>query len=354
MSLYRRASSPNYWCRFEIDGREIRLSTGTADRRAAAEFETIARARAYRHVRLGERASYQWKAAAVRWLNETRKRSIDKDRAILKWFAAQFDPSTTVQDITREVVEELRALKTEETSEATADRYMALLRAVLKKCADDWGTLDKAPRVPMYRPEQGEPRWLTPSEFARLEAQLPPHLCAAARFAVLTGLRMRAMLSLRWDHVDMDRGRAWIAGASMKGKTSHGIPLSPDAVQVLRALDRERKNVGPCLPSAPVFVWNGSRIADCNTAAFQKAAARASLAQLRWHDLRHTWASWAIQSGATLQQVMQLGGWKSLAMVMRYAHLSPDHLAEAAALVRLPGTKTGTVQKGVRKSRASV
>lgn len=333
MSLYRRPNSPHWWVRFQLDGREIRLSSGTANRAAAQEFETVARTRAYRQIRLGERASYPWKAAAARWLNESRKRSSGKDRVIIAWFSAQFEPTTTVQEITREVIDELRALKAEETTEATADRYMALLRAILKKCADDWGTLDKAPKVPMYNPEKAEPRWLTPAEFSRLEAELPEHLKLAARFAVLTGLRMRAMLSLRWDQVDLDRGRAWVSSRDMKGKASHGLPLAPDAVALLRGIE---------LAGDYVFTWRGKRIDDCNTRAFQEAVKRAGVAPLRWHDLRHTWASWAIQEGATLQQVMQLGGWKSLSMVMRYAHLAPDHLAEAAARVKLPGTRTGT------------
>lgn len=338
MSLYRRPNSPHWWTRFQLDGREVRISTRTANRAAAQEFETLARAQAYRQIRLGERAAYPWKAASARWLNETRKRSTDKDRVILAWFSAQFTPTTSVQEITREVIDELRALKAEETSEATADRYMALLRAILKKCADDWGTLDKAPKVPMYRPEQPEPRWLTPGEFDRLQKELPEHLRAAAKFAVLTGLRMRAMLSLRWDQVDLDRGRMWVAGVSMKGKRSHGQPLSADAVAVLRSLPNSHERV---------FTFEGAPFADCNTAAFQKAVARAQLQPqpLPWHTLRHTFASWAIQAGATLQQVMELGGWKSLAMVMRYAHLAPDHLAQAASLVRLPGTKTGTRKK---------
>jgi integrase len=80
----------------------------------------------------------------------------------------------TVQEITREVIDELRALaKPRSSPKSTADRYMALLRSILKKCADDWGTLDKAPKVPMYRPEAPEPRWLTHAEFARLEKKLP-------------------------------------------------------------------------------------------------------------------------------------------------------------------------------------
>jgi integrase len=49
--------------------------------------------------------------------------------------------------------------------------------------------------------------------------------------------------------------------------------------------------------------------------------------EFRWHDLRHTWASWHVMSGTPLEVLQRLGGWSSLAMVMRYAHLSPDHLA---------------------------
>jgi hypothetical protein len=71
----------------------------------------------------------------------------------------------------------------------------------------DWEVLDSAPKVLIYRPAVGEPRWLTRPEFARLERELPDHLKAAARFAVLTGLRMRAMLSR---HRPSPAGRGWL------------------------------------------------------------------------------------------------------------------------------------------------
>jgi integrase len=60
---------------------------------------------------------------------------------------------------------------------------------------------------------------------------------------------------------------------------------------------------------------------------------RAKLEPLRWHDLRHTFAAWAVQNGVTLHELMQLGGWASYQMVLRYAHLAPDHLALAAQKV---------------------
>lgn len=50
----------------------------------------------------------------------------------------------------------------------------------------------------------------------------------------------------------------------------------------------------------------------------------------RWHDLRHTWASWHVQNGTPLQVLKELGGWSDLTMVMRYAHLSSDHLSRYA------------------------
>ena len=60
---------------------------------------------------------------------------------------------------------------------------------------------------------------------------------------------------------------------------------------------------------------------------------RAGIENFRWHDLPHTWASWHVQNGTSLQELQQLGGWSSYDMVLRYAHLSSDHLKEAAAKV---------------------
>jgi integrase len=343
MSLYRHPKSPNWWCRFQLDGREFRLSTGTADRRQAEEFETLARNRAYKEIRLGHRAPYPWKDAGKRWLSETRKRSKDFDERIIAWLDEQLGDAT-LDDITRDVVDELRKLKAEETGESTADRYMALLRAILKKAVDEWGKLDAMPKVPMYRPEVPEPRWLTAAEFARLIKELPPHLKAAASFAVLTGLRMRAMLSLTWDQVDLKAGRAWVASESMKGKRSHGIPLSKDAVAVLSKIER--------VEGCPwIFNWRGKRVSDCNGHAFKDAVTAAKVAPLRWHDLRHTWASWAVQSGVSLHELMLLGGWRSLVMVQRYAHLAPDHLSAAAGKVRITGPAAKNRHTGKAKGR---
>jgi len=74
MFLYRRPDTPHWWTRCQLNGSEVRFSTGTGNRREAEEFETVARSRAWRRVRLGERPAYLWSDAAKRWLTETRKR----------------------------------------------------------------------------------------------------------------------------------------------------------------------------------------------------------------------------------------------------------------------------------------
>jgi integrase len=64
--------------------------------------------------------------------------------------------------------------------------------------------------------------------------------------------------------------------------------------------------------------------------SWKRTLKRTGIENFRFHDLRHTWASWHVMSGTSLQELMELGGWKSYEMVLRYAHLAPEHLADVA------------------------
>jgi integrase len=87
-------------------------------------------------------------------------------------------------------------------------------------------------------------------------------------------------------------------------------------------------------------VYKGKPVLRANNHAWIKALARAGIANFRWHDLRHTWASWHVQAGTPLNALQELGGWSDYKMVLRYAHLAPEHLAHHAANVV---TNLGTV-----------
>ena len=89
-----------------------------------------------------------------------------------------------------------------------------------------------------------------------------------------------------------------------------------------------------------VFTFNGKPVAWANTRAWREALKRAGIEDFRWHDLRHTWASWLVQRGTPTNVLQEMGAWESEGMVRRYAHLAPAHLAEHAE--RIAGLVSGT------------
>ncbi len=102
-----------------------------------------------------------------------------------------------------------------------------------------------------------------------------------------------------------------------------------------------------------MFSYRGRPITQVSTKAWYAALERAGIEDFRWHDLRHTWASWHVQNGTPLFALQELGGWEVAEMVRRYAHLAADHLAPYAdRLVRVAcrvrkvhGTNSVTARK---------
>ena len=321
MPLYRQPKSPYWWVRFTIGGVKTRRSSGTRDKAAAEEFETKLRHALWRVSKLGEKPRYTWAEAVKRWEGEAQTRGRKRDRERLEWFGQYLD-GLALADINREVVGKFSALRATQSSPSTANRYMALLRMLLRKAHREWDWIDKAPVVPMYRLERQEPRFLTRSQFASLLRHLPPHLKKLAEFSVETGARMRNVTHLQWEQMDLKRKVMVVSASKAKAGRTLSIPLSSRALSILRSL-------GPGM-RGPVFLFRGREMDDANGASFRLAAQNAGVPWLRWHDLRHTWASWHIQSGTPIHVLQELGGWASYEMVRRYAHLSPAHLAAHA------------------------
>ncbi len=94
------------------------------------------------------------------------------------------------------------------------------------------------------------------------------------------------------------------------------------------AVRRRRRQLGK--HPRRVFTYAGRPLVTANSLAWRSALKRAGIENFRWHDLRHTWASWHRQAGTPTHELQRLGGWRSSVMVERYAHLAPDHLAKAA------------------------
>lgn len=331
MSLYRRAKSGYWWCRFSIGGREVRQSTRTLERKEAEEYEARLRSRYWREVKLGE-SFHSFGAAAERYLAETDKRSKDKDEQRIRWFS-EFMRDLPLREVNRDVLDAARRRLTREgLSRTTANHYLGVLRAILRRAQSEWGWLDAVPKIPLYRVPPADPRWLTREQFLELVRFLPPHTADLAWFAVATGLRRSNITGLTWDRIDLERATAYVPGTQAKAGRGIPIPLNAEAIGILERW----KGRHPVY----VFTFRGKRITQVATRVWRRATKAAGLAGLRFHDLRHTWASWQVQAETPLSVVQALGGWQTPGMVARYAHLSPGHLQAYAGR-----TKVGTPPK---------
>lgn len=330
MSLYRHPKSAYWWVRFTVRGREVRQSTGTKDREAAEEYEHRLRDRYWRATRLDEE-SHSWKAATERWLKERAgKRSLERDQRIFKTYAA-LEPESL--DEVEKRLPELRAIREQEVSPATVNREFALIRAVFTKAFKEWRWFDRLPVVPMSELEQHDPRWLTREQFKLLVVLLPKHTADMARLAVATGLRRGNITGLTWDMVDLKGRFAHIPGSAAKGKRGIPVPLNDDAVSVLKRWKGKHKT--------HVFVFRKKPVYQVATRRWREAVAEAGFPGLRFHDLRHTWASWQAQAGTPGYVIRELGGWATDAMVKRYSHLGPGDLASYASRTALKRKKAG-------------
>ena len=322
MSLYKRKPGGVWWVRF---GRKTRKTTGTKDRKRAEEFERVERDRIWRRNKLGDRGALSWQKAAERWLKHS-KRSRVRDRELLAWLAPRIG-NEAVRDVADPAaLDQLREDGLAEGwAQSTVDRMMRTVRSVLRSC---WKRKEiDQPYVPMHGDPEAEPRFLTHDQFRALCAELPHHLNLAARFAVLTLLRKTAHSRLTWDRIDLESRWAWVPGERTKTGKPFGIALSDEAIEILMECKRLWPN------GERVFRYDGQPVSNFHTAAFKKAAERAKVLPLRWHDLRHTGASWAVQNGVTLQELMVLGNWKSYKSVLVYAHLAPSNSSKAAEIV---------------------
>jgi integrase len=303
---------------------------------------------------LGEKPQRTWNEAAVRWLKEqSHKATAKEDVSRLRWLDP-FLGGERLTAITRASVGRIADAKLAQgCSNATVNRTLALVRAILRKCVNEWEWLDRAPQIRMLREPARRIRFLTREEAERLLVEMPEHLADMAAFSLATGLRAANVTGLQWTQVDLARRLAWIHPDQAKARKAIPVPLNAEAASLIS------KQVGKHLTH--VFSYRGKPIVQVSTKAWYTALKRAGIEDFRWHDLRHTWASWHVQGGTPLHVLQELGGWQSAEMVRRYAHLGAEHLAPYAerlcalhpVAVESGGTNPSQSQKSRTRAAAS-
>jgi integrase len=289
------------------------------------------------------------------WLPKHPKRQA-KQTALLTWWKNRLG-HLLLADVTPAVIAEARdALLSESTirgtlrSSSTVNRYLAALSKAIGVAVKEWGWLDDSPMSKVAKPSEapGRDRFLSLEEKDRLldacRASTNPYLYPLVSLALLTGMRYGELVGLQWADVQFERGT--ITLRETKNGDRRVVPLIPTAAEIFKQLPGYGSS-----PAEQVFKSerrNGRKGIVSIRKAFQKALEIAQIDDFRFHDLRHTAASYfAMNGGATQGELMSLFGWRSVNMTRRYAHYSQKHIADLMQRAESTLVFTKSIEGGI-------
>lgn len=341
MRVYRRNTSKIWSYAFEVSGVQYRRSAKTTDRAIAEKRAHEHREEVWRQMQGGV-PSKTLSEAMVRYNEEylptlkpnSQRRYIASQRCVVRHEGLH---PLLLKDVNKARLSEyIAARKREGVHTATIRRDLAFLSSVYERC-NDWGWFEGNP-IRTYnkrslREADQRTRFLRHDEYEKLLSACPAWLAELIIFAVETGLRFNEQMTLTWRQVDLSKKE--ITLLETKSGKPRVVPLSDAAAAQIQAQPRR-------LSSALVFSQRSGQPYKRLTRPLATAAQKAGIQDLRWHDLRHTFASWAIQNGMGIYTLSRLLGHATVQITQRYAHLQTDDLraaVESAAQKRAQGTR---------------
>lgn len=328
MGLYKRDTV--WWMSFTHNGKQIRRSTETEDKKLAIRiFDKLK----------GEVAEGKWFEKPVGGdftfkdmmdkymmefsaLNKAPK-SHQRDKGLRKNLEPVFG-DMILTDITPLQISDYKVKRRKEgAAPRTVNYELTLMGHAFNLAVREWEWLKDNPvsKVQKEKVNNLIERWLTREEEKKLKAASPKWLQEIIIFAIQTGLRESEILDLIWQQVDLNRRTITIY--EQKNKSVDTLPLSQTAMDVLL-----QKSDNPHNETDHVFQNTCEKriLASNLIRAFQVAAKKSGIRKIRFHDLRHTFATRLVQSGVDLLTLQKLGRWKEVKMVMRYAHHCTESL----------------------------
>lgn len=279
-------------------------------------------------------------------LPSKRPKTQDPQRQQLSWWQAQLG-ARALADITPALIAEYRdrlarepipspakdptqAGPVRQRTPATVNRYLAVLSHAFTIAVKEWGWVEDNPlrKVSKSKEPRGRVRFLSDDERTRLLAacreSANPALYPAVVLALSTGARQMEIMGLRWEQVDLHR--KVITLHDTKNQERRVLPLAGHALELIQVRAKVRRIDTDLLfpgqnPVKPIDL----------RAPWEAALKRADVQDFRFHDLRHSAASYLAMNGASLAEIAEVLGHKTLAMVKRYAHLSEAHTAGVVA-----------------------
>jgi integrase len=342
LKLVRRPKSPYWIIRGTVRRIRVEESTGTGERRIAEEIRAKREAELLTQSVYGRRATATFAEAALSYLEQ------GGATRFLEPIIHHFGTSPLAQIDQDALDKGARKLFPNATAATRNRQFYTPASAVLHHAARrGWCS-----RPIIERPEAGAERvrWLSIEEADRLIENAADHLQPLLVFLFYTGARVGEALWLDWRNVDLRR--AHVAFEQTKNGEPRGVPLHSRVIAALANLPHREGEVFRRPDGAPYERPKGGEDHSAGariSTAFRAACRRAKISDFSPHDCRHTWASWHYQANRDLGALQRLGGWKSVRMVMRYAHTNVAELGHT--INALPGGKFGEVSKRRAKQK---
>lgn len=337
-----RHGSPNFYLRGTVRGIRIDESTGTGSRAKAEEVRTKRESELLEQSIHGRRATATFASAALSYMQQ------GGEARYLTPLIEHFG-NTKLSQIDQDAIDRAARMLKPGKATSTVNRQIHTPISSVLKHASTRGWCEFKP-VERPRQPKGKTRWLSVEEAQRLIRECSQHLAPMVTFMLYTGARVAEAVYLNWKEVDL--ARAHVMFLDTKNGEERGVPLHTAAVATLANLPH-RKGAVFRKPDGKPYLEKDDGGGQIKT-AFNAACRRAKLKGVTPHTLRHTWATWYYQEHRDLARLMELGGWKSLNMVSRYAHVNSSH--NAASINALPsmdlGIKTGSGKLGAGNWRA--
>lgn len=336
LTLYQRPDSPRWWLRGTIGRRRIRESTGTDDRALAEEYRAQRETALYRAAIHGEAGPVTFAAAALSYLDVAERSPSTRHR--LGRLLPHIGSALTCRQIDQATLDRVaRATLAAKARPATRMREIVTpVRAVLQHAARrGWC---QVPAFEAVRLPPSRTLWVTPPEAALIVAAGAPHLRPLLEYLLCTGCRLGEALALDWRDIDLEHRRATVH--QTKSGRDRIVDLAPRAIAALHRLQGRdgrvfRRPDGN--PYAPKDGLGGGQIKRAWAGALRRSGVAKDATP---HTLRHTWASWRYAVHRDLLRLKEEGGWQSVKLVERYAHLAPEGIAaDALAFWGMPTEK---------------
>ena len=269
------------------------------------------------------------------------KKSAKDQAQQLGWWKVEIG-SYALADVTPALIAECRdklgreiTVRSKPRSPASVVRYMAALSHAFTIAVKEWGWLEDTPMRKVTKPKEsrGRVRFLSDAERTRLlkacKESSNAFLYPVAVLALSTGMRSGEIMGLTWDVVDLNQGYAILH--ETKNGERRRVAITGHALEQLKGLSRVRRiDCNLLFPSKEYTPQKPQKPMDLR-APWLAALKVAGIDDFRFHDLRHSAASYLAMNGASLAEIAEVLGHKTLQMVKRYAHLSEGHTARVVA-----------------------